>query len=308
MYAAKAALHPRVPIREEMLRQRLLLEYYGEHMPTVLWYGVLEGVHIIIFECKAIHTLHDLILNSNVPHNRLLSVWESVNRTLLQTWQSSKHQFQQELSPRRLKNRIQRINTGLTNLDVNGVSLLACRDMPIIVNGIEYGSVADSLLEIERVRSPAFGVICHGDPQPSNILVGSCSDWYFVDWEWAGRHHDWRMMFAHLFGWWSSRCFFATTEPKLQIVKKRVEISYEAFLPPHLQCYQATAKRLIAEMSSDIETDTKDINRFLSMLYFGELRFLNGSDRTALLPIVLAKAIIATQHKNDATTLFPSDE
>ena len=34
------------------------------------------------------------------------------------------------------------------------------------------------------------------------MLVDEEGRWYLIDWEWAGDHHDWRMMLSHLVGSW----------------------------------------------------------------------------------------------------------
>jgi thiamine kinase-like enzyme len=168
----------------------------------VLWCQIVDGFEVMISECVGVQTLHHLIINSSLPHDRLLVVWKDVVETLVHVWKTSQHKFQEALCPRFFPDRIRRIREGLYSTVVGDVRLSECWNMPIIINNKEYLSVSESLDKINQVGKPTMGVVCHGDPQPSNIIVGDDDSWYCVDWEWSGPHHDWRMMLAHLFGWW----------------------------------------------------------------------------------------------------------
>jgi len=139
-------------------------------------------------------------------------------------------------------------------------------------------------------------VVCHGDPQPSNIIVEREGNaWYCVDWEWSGSHHDWRMMFAHLYGWWPTRCAMLASESVVRANNNLLVIEHDTFLPNHLRRYQDIVLSTISMMPDGFldEIAASDINRFLAALYFGELRFLSLWEREAFAPSMLAQAVIA---------------
>lgn len=151
-----------------------------------------------------------------------------------------------------------------------------------------------------------MGVVCHGDPQPSNIVVGNSDEWYCVDWEWAGSNQDWRMMLSHLHGWWSTRCLALVAEPSAGVSGGCLKITYDAFLPAHLRPYQGIAMQAALAMSDGnlCEEDIRDINRFLAALYFGELRFLGLWGREAFASAILGQAVITINQLGQGSQQF----
>lgn len=311
LYAVKCVIGSRISLVDEIGRREILVPYLRNHLPQVLWCQVVDGFEVMVSECRGIHTLHHLIVNSDMPHSRLLVVWKDVVESLVRMWKSSQHQFQESLCPRFLPARLQRIKDGVNSAVVGGVKLADCWSLPVVVNGNEYSSISKSLERIARVGKPAKGVVCHGDPQPSNIVVGEDDAWYCVDWEWSGSHHDWRMMLAHLYGWWSTRCVVLASESVVRVDQNRLVIEHDAFIPSHLQSYQDVALSAASMMFGGFpdEETTSDINRFLAALYFGELRFLGLWGREAFVASVLAQAVITANelgwNENNHAFQFP---
>lgn len=294
LYAVKCVKSSRVSLVDEIARKEILMPYLRDHLPRVLWCQMVDGFEVMISECAGVHTLHHLIITSDVPHSRLLAVWKDVVETFVHTWKTSQHQFQEALCPRFFPARLQRIKDSVRSAVIGDVQLSECWNMPIVINGNEYSTLSESLEKIAQVGKPATGVVCHGDPQPSNIVVGEGGTWYCVDWEWAGPHQDWRMMLTHLYGWWSSRCIVLTSESKVRVAQNRLEVEHSTFIPAHLRPYQDIALSAASMMSDGFpdKGTVRDINRFLAALYFGEMRFLGLWGREAFAASMLAQAVI----------------
>lgn len=311
LYAVKCVTCSRVSLVDEIGKREILVPYLRDNLPRVLWCRLVDGFEVMVSECRGIHTLHHLIVNSDMPHSRLLAVWKDVVESLVRMWKSSQHQFQESLCPRFFPARSRRIKDGVNTAMVGGVKLSDCWDLPVVVNGNEYTSISKSFERIAHVGKPAKGVVCHGDPQPSNIVVGKDDSWYCVDWEWSGSHHDWRMMLAHLYGWWSTRCVVLASESVVRVDQNRLVIEHDAFIPGHLQSYQDVALSAASMMFGGFpdEETANDINRFLAALYFGELRFLGLWGREASAASVLAQAIVTAnelgRNENNRAFQFP---
>lgn len=311
LYAVKCVTGSRVSLVDEIGKMKILVPYLRDHLPRILWCQVVDGFEVMISECRGIHTLHHLIVNSDIPHSHLLAVWADVVESLVHMWKSSQHQFQEPLCPRFFPARLRRIKDGIGSAVVGGVKLVDYWNLPVVVNDNEYPSILESFEMVTLVGKPINGVVCHGDPQPSNIVVGRDDAWYCVDWEWSGSHHDWRMMLAHLYGWWPTRCVVLASEPIVRVNRNRLVIEHDAFIPSHLQPYQDVALSAALMMLGeypDKET-VNDINRFLATLYFGEIRFLGLWGRGAFAASMLAQAVITANElgrsESNRTFQFP---
>ena len=294
-YAVKCVRNGRISLADEIAKREIIEPLLLDHLPKILSIQQLGEYEVMISECRGEQTLHSLIVNSLMPQSRLTKLWREIVTTLIGTWKQTKHYpFMGELCPRYHKARCQRITEGVYALTVNGIRIADCASMPVIVNGEEYPSIRQTLPQIEAVGSPKFGVTCHGDPQPSNVVVDKDCFWSLVDWEWSGRHQDWRTMVSHLYGWWPTRCSVLMMEPQLRVRQGKIYIDYSLLLPPHMAEYQDEAVRAYQEMSEDVGrsfADATDINRYLATLYFGELRFLHFWNRECYLIPILAEAI-----------------
>lgn len=292
LYAVKCALNTRVSLSDEMAKREFLTPYLSGHIPKVLWCGTIDGFEVMISECRGMHTLHGSIINSNSPHSELKTVWSDVLSSLVGMWEQSSHRFYSALCPRYYPKRVKRIQEGVRETIINNICIGDHLDLPIVINGVKYPPMGEALLRIEKVSEPTFGVVCHGDPQPSNIMVQH-RQWCLIDWEWSGRNHDWRMMFSHLFGWWGARCIALDDNPRLEVVNGRLSLEYKAFLPPHIERYQQRTNHVFSRMHQRSKgvNDVEDINMFLAALYFGEVRFLPMWDRDSFMIPMLAEGV-----------------
>ena len=294
-YAVKCVRSSRVSLMEETARRKIIEPFLSDHLNRILSIQHIGEYEVMISECKGKHSLHSLIINSLMPQSQLKGIWQEVVKTLIEMWKQTRHYpFMDKLCPRYHKTRSQRITDGVYALKMDGIKISDCASMPTIINGEEFPSIQETLPQMASVTSPKFGITCHGDPQPSNVVVGQDHDWSLVDWEWSGKHHDWRAMISHFYGWWPTRCITLLSVPQVKIDRGRLCIDYSLFLPPHLAKYQREAVSAYRNMSESVDCssiDVTDINRYLATLYFGELRFLRLWNRESYLAPFLAEAI-----------------
>lgn len=299
LYAVKCTRETRVSLSDEVAKWEILAKYIPSHLPKILWVGRVEGYETIISECYGVHTLHNLIASGDLPHDQLQSIWEDVVDTIVCIWSNSKtYPFDRDLSPRDFSQRMERIASGLYGKNVFGMKLSEIWNKDIYVNGKVYPSLDDTLKSISSIGDPSFGVTCHGDPQPSNIIVGrDDASWYCVDWEWSGPNHDWRMMASHLYGWWFTRSIMLKEKPTIRIAKEGVYLNYRVFLPDHLRSYpKITLKILERSFGDNLNKNARqDINRYLSALYLGDLRFLEIWNRENFAIPLLGQGIITAK-------------
>lgn len=295
VYAVKCIRYGRVTLAEEVSRHEIIRPFFKDHLPNILWIGQVDEHEVMVSECRGEHTLHAMVVNSLMPHDRLRAIWEEIVVYLTEVWRTTEYRpFMEELCPRYHQARCQRIREGILGLTLYGVELRNCLSLPLIINGEEYPSIGEAYAEIEAVGQPQFGVTCHGDPQPSNVVVDMAGSWSFVDWEWSGKHHDWRTMISHIHGWWPMRCEALLEEPKAAVYGGRLHLDYRLTLPAHLVSYQEAAQNAffsICEDVSAVSKDVNDINRYLATLYFGEMRFLEMQSRGYYGVPVLAEAV-----------------
>ena len=293
LYAVKCVQNPRISLIEEQARRELLTPYLKEHLPRVLFCQIIDGHEVMVTECKGTDTLHNLLTKSASKTDEYLPIWEEVLQNLIDMWKETQHEYVEALSPRHFPSRIKRIEEGVQNAVFENIRLADYWDLPIQINGETYPSLRNSFEKISMVGSPSFGVLCQGDPQPSNIVVTPGRSWYWVDWEWSGYHQDWRMMASHLMGWWSSRCLEILAPSSIMVTSTHIELSYHAHTPSCLHEYQAATltvpEKLVGETRA--KESVSDINRYLSALYFGEIRFLKLWGREDFFVPMLAQAV-----------------
>lgn len=301
-YAVKCVKGGRVSLVEEIARREVIKPFFKDHLPEVLLIQRIGEYEVMVSECKGRQTMHSLIINALMPHDRLKETWHEVVLSLVETWQQTKHYpFMDMLCPRYHKARCHRIANGISSMAINGVRIADYASVPVIINGEEYPSIEKLLPEIGAVGKPSFGVTCHGDPQPSNVVVDGSYFWSLVDWEWSGKHHDWRTMASHLHGWWPTRCSVLMSEPEFTIKDGRIFIDYSLMTPSRITEYQEEAVLAYREMLGS-SSDVTDINRYLAALYFGELRFLHIWSRQSYAVPFLAEAIKAAAHLSGAAS------
>lgn len=292
MYAVKCAFSPRVSMWKEVSRRQSVVPYLDRHLPAVLWCGVVADTEVLVSRCDGLFTLHQSVLLGDVPHSNLHYVWHSVLSSLTGMWMETRFPFIKDSCPRHYSSRLERIERAIRGESIRDVPLGDCFDLPVVVNGVEYPSLSKSFSVLKEMGEPQFGITCQGDPQPSNIVIGDDVDWYFVDWEWAGPHQDWRGMVSHLKGWWHSRCLLLKNQPAIRVASGRLVLEYDASLPDHLKPFSDSASNLAFVEANATGQDLLDINRYLAVLYFGELRFLKGWGRPSFAVPLLSQAVI----------------
>ncbi len=171
LYAVKCVDKSRISLKEEAVRKAQLSPYIEEHLPKVLWEETVDGYEVMISECRGLHNLHSLILNGDIPYSILMNVWNSVTETFQAMWEKSRHDFDPVACPRYLPSRHERVASALYENDYFGEKLAHFWAKPVIINGREYLSLDKSFKVIQAVKSPNFGVICHGDPLKRRLFL-----------------------------------------------------------------------------------------------------------------------------------------
>jgi thiamine kinase-like enzyme len=294
LFAVKCASNSRISLQNEISRREHLVPHFREHLPHVLSCQIVEDYEVMISECRGINTLHQIIMRSEWPHERTLGIWNDIAQSLLSMWHKTTCRYEPALNPRNFAARLERIENGLKPVTIGDFCISKIWDSPVRVNNVQYPSLGETINEIKKIEHPSIGVFCHGDPQPSNFTVDDEGRWNCIDWEWSGGPHDWRMMLAHLYGWWPTRCLSLMTEPAVRMSAGELILEHDAFIPSHLHAYQNVTRDLFYSMattSSEQSRATRDINRYLAALYLGEIRFLALWGREAFAVPMLAQAV-----------------
>ncbi|KKQ98653.1 MAG: hypothetical protein UT24_C0009G0154 [Candidatus Woesebacteria bacterium GW2011_GWB1_39_12] len=291
-YAVKCVKDPRLSLFDEYARYLTLSKYY-KNLPEVLNVQKVGNYEIMISNAYGTETLHRLICSKPKTCSKCLSIWSDVVFSLVDVWEQTKHNYLSEESPRPYKPRLERITKGVKEIKISdNIKLENYFNLPLKINGVIYPSLEECFSRLERVDAPSFGVLCHGDPQPSNVVV-SGNGWYLVDWEWSGFHNDWRQMLSHMYGWWSYRYFSAETLGEMKIEFGRIIINHNYGFNNEIQNYQKVAVEVFTRMNGTWK-DIQDINKYLGLLYFGEIRFLDYWNKQKLMPAIIAEAVKTT--------------
>ena len=296
MYALKIAQISRVLLCEEKKRNQLLKKYLPKHVPSVIFCKTVSNHQIMISECPGEYTLHNAIVYGIKPHSELLNIWVDILDEIYELWRNSKiESFSQKNNLRNYQDRFNRIKDGVLNYKFisEGITLQNYSDYIIQVNGTDYCSLTELFDYLENMDEPSFSVFCHGDVQPTNIVISEDNNWYFVDWEWVGNGYDWRMMFAHIFGWWGTRMTNMKSNPTIKIQNQRIVIEIDEIISDFIYEYQTIAISLFHKMTdkNSIRTDIRAINKYLSLLYLGDIRFLHIWNREHCGALLLSNAV-----------------
>ena len=293
MYAVKVCdvRFSRVSLFKEVDNMKHLLPFLKEHLPKIIYIGKIKNYEIMVTQCFGIDNFYNSIISAKKPIKIYLNIWENILFELMSMWKNSINvKYSADKNPRNNVQRFLRIKTGVLGTTYNGYNINSIKNMVIQINGIEYISLEDTFNEINKIKTPDFGITCHGDPQPSNIIV-SDANWYFVDWEWSGENHDLRQMFSHIYGWWATRMINQKDIPTFEVKNNKLIINYKLYKNDIVDCFQIISKNMLNSFFDLKEDDVDDINRFLSLLYLGDIRFLNIWERQYYLPILIGEAV-----------------
>lgn len=295
MYAVKICNTniSRVSLYEEVKNVDFLKPFLKEHLPNIIYIGKYKNLEIMISECLGIDNFFSSYSLNKKPIQFYFNIWNSVLLEILNMWKNSKnYNYKPALNPRNNAERIKRIKTGVLNTKYNNYSINTITDLKIEVNGVEYLSLKETFDEIEKITEPDFGIICHGDPQPSNIIISENNNsWYLVDWEWSGENHDYRLMFSHLYGWWGTRLLNLENFPIFKVENRKLVINYEIISNKEITRFQNMSFDMLKREFKLKSKDFDDINRFLALLYLGDIRFLDIWGRLDYLPVLIGEAV-----------------
>ena len=293
MYAVKICKKnlSRVSLFQEEKNIEYLVPYLNNHLSKIIYTSKIDDLEIMVSECYGVDNLYTSLALNKKPLNYYYKIWNNVTQEIIKMWSLSKDSnYEPQKNPRNNTKRIKRIETNLYKIKYNNYLIKDLINLQTIINGVEYQSIAQTIKEIKKINNPEFGVTCHGDPQPSNIVVND-EKWYLVDWEWSGKNHDYRLMFSHLFGWWATRMTKLKNSPYFNVIDDKLIINYKIEKNKIIDKFQKIASNNIRKNFDLGKKDIDDINRFLSLLYLGDIRFLNIWEKNEFLPVLIGEAI-----------------
>ncbi|UZN03404.1 phosphotransferase family protein [Cellulomonas sp. S1-8] len=199
--AVKSARWGRVSAPQQAAARDRIAPHFPGRLPQVLHASRRRGRDVLVTECPSATTLADV--HATDPA-RAVRIWRDVVEDLERIWRSTAVPgFTPALATRSHSMRWRRAVQGLEwALPALGLGPGDTLDTRLVVNGRDHGALGAALDRLAGVPAPAVHVTCQGDPQPRNVLVEPDDRWHLVDWEWAGTHHDWRMLLSHVIGWW----------------------------------------------------------------------------------------------------------
>ena len=286
----------RVTLEDEVQNRKAILGLLPHHTAKVYWLGKYDNHDILIYECIGEATLHSEYMQRNIAANELRKIWRDVVQKITEMWVSSKVSttVRTELA-RNYEQRLYRISEGLKSLPVgqSDATLFDYYYLPITVNGERTMSIAEMLDRFRAYKRPDFTVTCHGDPQPSNVVINPQNlEWNLIDWEWSGSGHDWRMMAAHLYGWWKTRTVSFTDTPQLKVSDSGIAIDYKLDDNNFTEEMAIVIKQLNEKF--DLKSNEKDqeaFESFIALLLVGEIRFTHIWRRESHIPYLLGEAL-----------------
>lgn len=99
------------------------------------------------------------------------AIWKDVVRSLVDMWNLTRTSYEPRLCPRYYPKRLERIRLGTETFQAHQIALCDAMNYPIIIEDEEYISLNETLHMAACVSAPDYGVTCHGDPQPTNVIV-----------------------------------------------------------------------------------------------------------------------------------------
>lgn len=222
-------------------------------------------------------------------------IWKEITSELTALWKTSKVKRVDSISAsRNFGQRYERIHTGFLEASIQGYKINSIYDLPVAINGEIYPSLRETLLKLKSIKKPNFYVTCHGDPQPTNVIVDTNSNnWQFIDWEWTGSHHDWRMMTAHLYGWWETNRTCIVAPSKITTRDSLLEITFSSEPDDQVRRYQQKVFEDIISFCDNklSNADCESINDYIALLLLGEVRFRTSHFFDKFGPLIIGRAV-----------------
>lgn len=299
----------RVSLYKEVENMNALQDYLGKYLPKIIYVGKYNNFEIMISQCFGIDNFYSSLITGKKTKQFYYDIWEKVLTQIMSMWKNSKdNNYNKKLNPRNNEARIKRIENGVFNSKYNGYIINSIKEFKVVVNGVEYMSLKEAFEEVRNITNPRFGVTCHGDPQPSNIIISDKENsWYLVDWEWSGKNHDYRLMFSHLYGWWPTRMSFLEEKPNFIVKDNKIFITYEMNNSKLIKKFQEISQEMFEKYFDISKVDADDINRFLALLYLGDIRFLDIWGREDYFPLLIGEAIKTLSYvKNNSEAINSS--
>lgn len=290
----------RVSLLKEAENYKVLLPHLKEHLPRIIYTNVIKNYEIMISESKGIDNMYSSMISNKKTIEYYFVIWKDILVTIMNMWKNTmNYNYQPEKNPRKSKNRIERIKKGVYDILQYKFKIDNFFFYPVVINGIEYISLDETFKEIYNIGLPRFGITCHGDPQPSNIVIDNKNKWYLVDWEWSGKNHDFRIMFSHLFGWWPTRMISLKNVTDIEIKNNKIYINYKIVNNSIVKLFQKESYKQLKKIFDITISDNDDINRFLSLLYLGDVRFLEIWGKKEYLPLLIGEAVKTANYIKD---------
>lgn len=279
----------RVTLSSELENRSKLSSYIEEKIAEVYWYGKIDGYEVIVYEAVGSNSLHGEVLWGTLSQHEITTIWEEFLHTMTTMWLASARK-PAESSPRPYENRMHRIESGVKDYVTRNYSLEAMH-APMVINGNKRESIFELVNNLRKEPRLLKSVTCHGDPQPSNIIINrSRRAWKLIDWEWSGEGHDWRMMAAHMYGWWFTRTVRFERQPMMTYDGEQLNINYSVVDDSMNNKMLSMTLDHMKEYMHANRDDLEALKQYLALLLLGEVRFAHIWGREAYIPYLIGMA------------------
>ncbi|MBB5998102.1 phosphotransferase family protein [Streptomonospora salina] len=285
--AVKVAASPRVSATGQAAARAQIAPFFGQRLPRVLYAGRHQDTDVLVTECPSPRTFADAA-RGHGPAPDLLATWAQIVDHLVGVWQQSAQPgYKPDRATRNHQRRLERAIDGLTYA-FGVLETELSRRHRFIVNGSDLGTWEQLQRRLAAMAPPDFRVACLGDPQPANVLLTPQLDWYLIDWEWSGRHHDWRMMASHLLGWWFVEDLLAHARGTIAVGSGRVILDYPPPESAAIRPWLARPTRAFHTMTTCRTFDRDHAALFLhtAMLLLREIPRTAAKNRQLFAPLL----------------------
>jgi len=284
-YAVMFAEQPRVPFVTQRSNAQKLQRYMREHIPEFYKETKIDNCEVMVYQSIGRTSLHQLIKSGDEPLNVVFRLWEDIVLTFARMYkQSATYPYEPTNCVRNHQIRLSKVRDFLSDYRIHQKKGYMCdtwQQYPLIINGEKYPPIEDLLPQLEKIAPPLFGVTCHGDPHPANIIISDdLQKWGLVDFEWTGHNHDFRWMYSHLYGWWPVKYSRLENTPEMVLHGREVHIHYHIKPDQLLRRFQICVKNAFQASSGISLSDQTAVNQYLVMLYFREMAYISDTKRS----------------------------